>query len=533
MAAAYASMLRAHLPALRAAAAATACFAAAAASASLEAAPARSSAASAAASDERGEQNASRDGDGARDRSDSGDSVGGGGNPRAELTCGTLHVPLPLDKLMCHVAGTGRLRDDSSNSLFKGRPPGDHPQAVLLLSGSFNPPTIMHLRMLEMAHDALQDRGWDVIGAYMSPVNDHYGKQGLAPAKERVTMCQLACADSPFIMVDPWEWLKSSCVAASSLTPLLSTCDCCGIAPLPVFCYSFQPLTFTPSCAFSHPLPIPPPLLSFAACHPLSFCRRRCPHGPCVQSSQQCYQRTLCVLRRLHHTFNAPAAPTPSSAAQAPFPAAQDPSSAAQDPSSAAQAPSVAIHPPSPIHPQASLGNQSPTSPIPPHPHSQPAALHPPSQPAALHPPSPTPPHPHTPQHPHMWALEGAMAESPALLPTAGGVRGWERGAEGGQGDGGGGKREEGGAAMMGKERDGRGDGDRRSEMGEVVASGVEEVLGAHGVVCIARQGADARRLVVQSDVLHRHRRGLSAKYLVPDAVLQHIRAARLYERTD
>ncbi|CAI7857448.1 unnamed protein product, partial [Closterium sp. NIES-53] len=27
--------------------------------------------------------------------------------------------------------------------------------------------------------------------------------------------------------------------------------------------------------------------------------------------------------------------------------------------------------------------------------------------------------------------------------------------------------------------------------------------------------------------------RGLSAKYLVPDAVLQHIRAARLYERTD
>ncbi|CAI7855975.1 unnamed protein product [Closterium sp. NIES-54] len=485
MAAAFASMLRAHLPALRAAAAATACFAAAAASASLEAAPARSSAASAAASDERGEQNASRDGDGARDRSDSGDSVGGGGNPRAELTCGTLHVPLPLDKLMCHVAGTGRLRDDSSNSLFKGRPPGDHPQAVLLLSGSFNPPTIMHLRMLEMAHDALQDRGWDVIGAYMSPVNDHYGKQGLAAAKERVTMCQLACADSPFIMVDPWE------------------------------------------------------------------------------SSQQCYQRTLCVLRRLHHTFNAPAAPTPSSAAQAPFPAAEDPSSAAQDPSSSAQAPSVAIHPSSPIHPQASLGNQSPTSTIPPHPHSQPAALHPPSQPAALHPPSPTPPHPHTPQHPHMWALEGAMAESPALLPTAGGVRGWERGAEGGQGDGGGGKREEGGAAMMGKERDGRGDGDRRSEMGEVVGSGVqgerreryggfrgegvgaaagrqgaegrvqvmlvcgadllesftqagvwfpthvEEVLGAHGVVCIARQGADARRLVVQSDVLHRHRHNI------------------------
>ncbi|GJP45533.1 hypothetical protein CLOM_g4920, partial [Closterium sp. NIES-68] len=35
----------------------------------------------------------------------------------------------------------------------------------------------MHLRMLEMGRDALKDRGWDVIGAYMSPVNDQYGKE--------------------------------------------------------------------------------------------------------------------------------------------------------------------------------------------------------------------------------------------------------------------------------------------------------------------------------------------------------------------
>ncbi|CAI5481522.1 unnamed protein product [Closterium sp. Yama58-4] len=85
----------------------------------------------------------------------------------------------------------------------------------------------------------------------------------------------------------------------------------------------------------------------------------------------------------------------------------------------------------------------------------------------------------------------------------------------------------------------------------------VEEVVGAHGVVCIARHGADAHRLLLHSHLLHRHRhnilivdqpiennvssshirrllqQGLSAKYLVPDAVLHHIRAARLYQCAD
>ncbi|CAI5998997.1 unnamed protein product [Closterium sp. NIES-64] len=473
---------------------------------------------------------------------------------------GTLHVPLPLDKLMCHVAGT------------------------------------------EMARDALQDRGWDVIGAYMSPVNDQYGKQGLAPAKERVAMCQLACADSPFIMVDPWE------------------------------------------------------------------------------SSQPCYQRTLCVLRRLHHTLNAPTAPTPSSAAQAQSPAAkaqssatqppssaaQPPSFVAQPPSSATQAPSPATHPTRPMPSPPSLGSQSFTSPLPPHPPSHQAAPHPPSPtpshphppsptpshphppsptpshphppsptPSHPHPPSPTPPYPHppspTPSHPHpalhthMWALDGAMAESPALLPTAAagactqggraeeGQGGGEGGRGGVQGREGGGNREEGeddgwqGVRGVGGLRSEEGErramgvvaravtGERRESGGGVggqgveaaegqqgaegrvqvmlvcgadllesftqpgvwVPSHVEEVVGAHGVVCIARHGADAHRLVLLSHLLHRHRhnilivdqpiennvssshirrllqRGLSAKYLVPDAVLGHIRAAHLYERAD
>ena len=38
--------------------------------------------------------------------------------------------------------------------------------------------------------------GFDVLGCYISPVNDAYWKQALAPGRHRVRMCQLATADS-------------------------------------------------------------------------------------------------------------------------------------------------------------------------------------------------------------------------------------------------------------------------------------------------------------------------------------------------
>lgn len=47
--------------------------------------------------------------------------------------------------------------------------------------------------------------GYDVLGGYMSPVNDAYHKPGLLPAQHRVAMCQLAAAESDLIMVDTWE----------------------------------------------------------------------------------------------------------------------------------------------------------------------------------------------------------------------------------------------------------------------------------------------------------------------------------------
>lgn len=57
----------------------------------------------------------------------------------------------------------------------------------------------------ELARDALEAAGWDVLGAYLSPVNENYGKKGLVSGAHRVRMCQLATEDSSFIMVDAWE----------------------------------------------------------------------------------------------------------------------------------------------------------------------------------------------------------------------------------------------------------------------------------------------------------------------------------------
>ncbi|PQQ04943.1 nicotinamide/nicotinic acid mononucleotide adenylyltransferase [Prunus yedoensis var. nudiflora] len=106
-----------------------------------------------------------------------------------------MDIPLPLSKLALHLVN----HDDK-----------DKKYVVLVATGSFNPPTYMHLRMLELARDALSSEGFCVIGGYMSPVNDAYYKRGLISAEHRVQLCHLACQSSEFIMVDPWEARQSS-----------------------------------------------------------------------------------------------------------------------------------------------------------------------------------------------------------------------------------------------------------------------------------------------------------------------------------
>eukprot|EP00123_Amoebidium_parasiticum_P009414 comp19456_c0_seq1/m.22625 comp19456_c0_seq1/g.22625 ORF comp19456_c0_seq1/g.22625 comp19456_c0_seq1/m.22625 type:complete len:220 (-) comp19456_c0_seq1:138-797(-) len=81
------------------------------------------------------------------------------------------------------------------------------PSKVVLLScGSFNPTTLMHLRMFELARDYLQrTQNVEVIKGVMSPVNDGYAKKGLVAAQHRGGMCRAATASSDWIIVDDWE----------------------------------------------------------------------------------------------------------------------------------------------------------------------------------------------------------------------------------------------------------------------------------------------------------------------------------------
>lgn len=80
----------------------------------------------------------------------------------------------------------------------------DTPAIVLLITGSFSPPTIAHIRLLCAARDTLKTQK-HVSGAYMSPVNDEYGKKDLVSAEHRTAMCDLALADLPWAAVTTWE----------------------------------------------------------------------------------------------------------------------------------------------------------------------------------------------------------------------------------------------------------------------------------------------------------------------------------------
>ncbi|KAM1792462.1 hypothetical protein FF2_035920 [Malus domestica] len=106
-----------------------------------------------------------------------------------------MDIPLPVCKLALHLVN----HDDK-----------DKKYVVLVSTGSFNPPTYMHLRMMELARDTLNSEGFCVVGAYISPVNDAYSKKGLISAEHRVQLCHLACKSSEFIMVDQWEARQSS-----------------------------------------------------------------------------------------------------------------------------------------------------------------------------------------------------------------------------------------------------------------------------------------------------------------------------------
>ncbi|CAM8953003.1 unnamed protein product [Rhodiola kirilowii] len=112
-----------------------------------------------------------------------------------------MDTPLPVDKLLFP-------SDDQISAMESSTTKKNF--VVLVSPGSFNPPTHMHLRLFELARDALNVEGYVVLGGYISPVNDAYRKKGLLPAEHRVKMCHLASKTSQFVMVDEWEANQST-----------------------------------------------------------------------------------------------------------------------------------------------------------------------------------------------------------------------------------------------------------------------------------------------------------------------------------
>jgi len=89
-------------------------------------------------------------------------------------------------------------------------PSGQRKPLILVACGSYSPVTNMHMRLHVMARDWMEEKGYDVLGSYFSPVADAYGKKDLAPISHRINMLNLAVASSDFIMVDEWEGRKSA-----------------------------------------------------------------------------------------------------------------------------------------------------------------------------------------------------------------------------------------------------------------------------------------------------------------------------------
>ncbi|MBI5516794.1 MAG: NAD(+) synthase [Deltaproteobacteria bacterium] len=85
------------------------------------------------------------------------------------------------------------------------------PLVVLVSTGAFCPVHRGHLSMLERAREALEARGFAVLGGYLSPSHDLYVNMKCADrnpgASHRVALCEEAVRGSDWLAVDPWEAL--------------------------------------------------------------------------------------------------------------------------------------------------------------------------------------------------------------------------------------------------------------------------------------------------------------------------------------
>ena len=83
--------------------------------------------------------------------------------------------------------------------------------AVILTTGSYNPPHVGHVNLLSSARDKLQDQGYNVIVCLISPSHDDYVNRKLRqlaiPGWIRLKMLQLTIQDldNRNILADSWE----------------------------------------------------------------------------------------------------------------------------------------------------------------------------------------------------------------------------------------------------------------------------------------------------------------------------------------
>jgi nicotinate (nicotinamide) nucleotide adenylyltransferase len=89
------------------------------------------------------------------------------------------------------------------------------PLTVLLATGAFSPIHDGHIGMMEVAKSELQNKGYEVIGGYISPSHDGYvsiknSGEAALNAAVRTQLCKIAVRESDWMMVDPWEALHTN-----------------------------------------------------------------------------------------------------------------------------------------------------------------------------------------------------------------------------------------------------------------------------------------------------------------------------------
>eukprot|EP00291_Cryptomonas_curvata_P011473 CAMPEP_0172177666 /NCGR_PEP_ID=MMETSP1050-20130122/15578_1 /TAXON_ID=233186 /ORGANISM="Cryptomonas curvata, Strain CCAP979/52" /LENGTH=256 /DNA_ID=CAMNT_0012850241 /DNA_START=6 /DNA_END=776 /DNA_ORIENTATION=+ len=141
-------------------------------------------------------------------------------------------MALPFDPSKGELKDTIPVDLDCSKMLPLEKWNPDCTPVVLLASGSYSPPTIMHTRIFETARDFLHidqsERKIQIVGGFMSPVHELYGKKSLydsAFTPHRVELVKLAVESSDWIQCDEWEvkqkeWTRTKIVMDRFTTEL-------------------------------------------------------------------------------------------------------------------------------------------------------------------------------------------------------------------------------------------------------------------------------------------------------------------------